>query len=164
MPKYIRGLFVTNVSCECSTEGRVIPEIELGVFERAPRGGLVQPVHASVAPVFCQTTHEQRALLLVEEPRGFGPVGDEELGRNGQRHSRQALEDEDPPPAAVSADSVHIVDAVGEELHRSVCPKIGSWGSYPTKCAGDDASAEEDVESPLELVAAVVHVDQVYAS
>ena len=35
---------------------------------------------------------------------------------------------------------------------------------YPADSTGQDTRAEEDVEAPLELMATVVHVDEIYGS
>jgi len=51
-------------------------------------------------------------------------------------------DNEDPPPAFVSTDSIHMDQAVGEEASEG---------------ASNDTGGEEETEAPLQLISLVVH-------
>lgn len=57
--------------------------------------------------------------------------------------------DENPPPASISSQSIQISNGISKQA---------------TERSGQNRSAEEQVQAPLQLVALVVHRDEVYAS
>ena len=92
-----------------------------------------------------EAAHDERALLLGEELGRVREVLDDPERRCAGDDGDEALEDEDPCPAGLSAETPHLGDAAGEET---------------TECTGGGGSAEEDGHAQTALVTAVPHLQR----
>lgn len=69
------------------------------------------------------------------------------------------------PPATVAGDSIHLRDRKSEQL-GSISDQISdrNHGSYPTEGSCDDGCSKEECQTPLQLVALVVHGNKIHAA
>lgn len=90
------------------------PQVDLGVRKDSLCSSLVQSVHYCVASVVAQSSKEESAFFVVQETRRLWPVHEPELGKQTEENSDDALDDEDPAPAAITSDTIHFGDGEGE--------------------------------------------------
>ena len=125
------------------------PEIDLGVAENTLCGLLVPVVHRSVVSVERKALDEECTLILLQELGSLRPIRDEPVAGNRDDDGEDTLQDKDPGPPTVACNSLHVGNCIGEQA---------------AECACNDGSGEEKIEAPLQLVAAVVHGEQVNAA
>lgn len=86
-------------------------------------------------------------LLVLAEPFGLlGEVGQQEPEEEADQDSSTALNDEDPPPAQVSAHTVQFTNGRSEKT---------------AKCTSKSRTVEKERVPPLRLVSSVPHTNQV---
>lgn len=104
------------------------------------------PFNAGAALV-CLETRRNVDLLFWCEPLGFlGEVRQQEVEKEADENREAAFYDEDPAPALVTSQSVHLADRGGKQA---------------TKSTGESSAVKEEGVSSLGLVAAVPHANEV---
>jgi len=143
-----------------------LPDIYLPVTEYAFRSFSVKRVHSCFCSLFSQPAKEQCPFFRAEELRSLGPIDYEELTQRCNDSGEKPFDDEDPPPAIISPNSCHVCKRISEQLPQfSYAVKDKGKGfTYSAPRSSKNDTAEEDIESPLQLVPLVIHRNQIQAT
>lgn len=123
-----------------------LPEIDLHVPENALGRLLVPMIHICILSIQSEPLEKQLSLLGFQELRRLRPVRNDPEGERCHDDGCKTFEDEDPSPARVACNAVHMGDGVREEATEGAC---------------DDGGGEEEIKAPLKFVALVKHGDQI---
>jgi hypothetical protein len=162
--------------CSCS-------QIDFWIGEDAFCGALVEAVHSGVACVGAQAGDEEGAFGVGEEGGGFGPVCYPEFRDETADDGYDAFDYEDPSLIACQCLVSLRLKGNLTSIHRiQRCRPFWQWrkpgamsheyddevkwegDTYTSERSSDDAGREEERETPLKLIALVVHGDEIDAT
>lgn len=89
-----------------------------------------------------------RAFLLSQPFRLLGEIRDGKEPGKGHDAGQDALDEEDPPPAVISTEALHLPQSAGQQA---------------AKGTGQSGGAEEECEAALGFIAPVPHTHEVEA-
>jgi hypothetical protein len=79
-----------------------------------------------LATVLLQFRLDKRLFILIKPTHSLREIGNDPKANNGDNYSQQTLNNKDPAPALVAADSIHLRDSISQQAAKGTSERGGA--------------------------------------